>query len=71
MAQSIAVLSESNKIIFWYNFVGVSGGAVFITGTAFGTALFMNAIFMSNHAQTGDGVRATESGTTAITKLSG
>ena len=65
LVQSLGVLFESSKTMFSYNSAGVSGGAVFVSGTAFGT-VFMNVVFVSNNAQIGGGVRATESGT-AIT----
>ena len=60
LVQSTAVFFERNKIIFSYNSAGASGGAVFVTGTAFGV-VFMNVVFLSNHAPTGGGVRITES----------
>ena len=65
LVESTSVLFKSNNTVFSYNSSGISGGAVFITGTTFGM-VFMNVIFVRNHAQTGGGMRVMESGT-AIT----
>ena len=63
IVQSLVVLFEGDKPTFLYNSAGISGGAVFVSGTGIGTVM-RNAIFVGNVAQTGGGVRATGSGTT-------
>lgn len=65
LVQSLAVTFGNDNTTFVRNSAGLSGGAVFISGTEIGT-VFSNVSFVENTAHAGGGVRVTGSGT-AIT----
>ena len=62
LVQSLAVSFDSENVTFSGNYAKVSGGGVFIEGTAMGT-VFTNVTFVRNSAQSGGGVHSTGSGT--------